>query len=157
MTEKAYLNDPTVVVKDYLTETKEGLYDADLKAAIEVLARYPDRDSLGICIDLAAKPELFAKVTPVLAELFNGDWTEVPENWQGAVLPEHWRSNPEIMRTVLSMAASIDLGYLTALIFRNRGDDSGEPDLRRERLQGFLDKLQEEQSPPMGESAGSLQ
>lgn len=60
------------------------------------------KDSIGVCLNLIPR---VTDSTLVLAEMFgSGD----------AGLPEHWKNNPEAMRSVLSMNAYVELGVLQA-------------------------------------------
>ena len=102
--ERPYLNDPRVVVSQFLrTRDPHFLDSQDISRAVEVFRGYPRRDAYGLYRDLESA--VSHRATQTMARMFHEQHT---------ALPQHWRDEPEIMRTVISMSAEIDLGNLRA-------------------------------------------
>lgn len=105
--EQPFLNSPGVAIDNFLTPNNR--IDANVLTIAGQLVRdgYKGFDgrmnTLGICILFANR---LSDSTTVLAELFATDSTD---------LPEHWKNNPEVTRTVLSMSGHVELGFLRAL------------------------------------------
>ena len=74
-------------------------------------------------------------------------------NTDNQAIPKNWKQNPEIMRTILSMQASLDLGVLYAGKI-DAAHEGGSPaiDERIQRLSDFLVKLQAKEGMGIGEA-----
>ncbi len=100
--EAGYRNDLVTVISDHLRRTGERSV-ADMQWAADIVdTHYPMRDALGVCLDLNTTG---SDATTVLAGMFAVGHE---------ALPEHWRSNPEIARTVLTISGHIEIGLLRA-------------------------------------------
>ncbi len=130
--EAGYKNDPIAVIADHLTRTGEQS-PADMEWAAEITrTHYPERDALGVCIDLNT---IGSESTTVLAGMFAAGHE---------ALPEHWRANPEITRTVLTMSGYIEMGLLRAQQ-ASVAHDGGDPyfDSRLNEVEHFVEALQQ--------------
>ncbi len=135
MAEQVYSNNPLEVVDRYIFTDFHYPVPSNIEAAARIIKeKYPERDAFGICIDIGANPSFMMESADILAVMFHEKHPS---------LPEHWRQNPEIMRTVVSMAATIDLGFLQAQSLHQESDGVN-PHLERRigRLKFFLSELQ---------------
>jgi hypothetical protein len=103
----SFLNDPYTVIVDHLRHTSPPPSRGAVQAAGAIIrTSYQEfggqRNAFGVCVDLADR---ITESATVLAEMFATSSDD---------LPERWRANPAIARTVLSMAGYIELGYLKA-------------------------------------------
>jgi hypothetical protein len=109
MTEKHYSIEAPDAVINYVTSTDFVPVVPTLLEHAEgfIKYRWQERSAFGVLIDMNADSVMITHTTDILATMFHQRNTH---------LPSHWRDNPEIWRTILSMACNIDLGYLQALL-----------------------------------------
>ena len=143
--EPQFANNPREVTAGFLEKSKPQEIEVNYGAEIVRSSRENTRDALGVCIDIGSDKRLVTKSSSVLSQLFMQ---------KDSSLPQEWKDNTEIMRTVLSMAASVDAGFLEASKIHQRVDD---PDVisRLEEIQNFKDALQAQViQQPGGEQIG---
>lgn len=106
--ERPYMHELADIYTEYVYGPKYEPTSDQLNLAEGVIrrSRYESgRDAFGTCSDLAADPHFRGNSVLVLMSMF------ADEN---LVMPDNWRSNPEITRTILLMVSHIDLGMLKA-------------------------------------------
>jgi hypothetical protein len=144
MQEQVYINDPKAVLKSFINSPDyKRPIPIHLQWASEIIEKsQKKRAALGICIDLNRKLDF--NTTDTLASMLDQN---------DPSLPPKWREDPEIMRTVLSMSASLDLGLLFAMKFdQAHGGGNIDIDSNIIRLSDFLNKLQQQTEGHLGET-----
>jgi hypothetical protein len=131
-----FANAPHSVLHAYLNRApipSEGSIDT-VSRIIEDTYSQGRRDAFGLCLDLTPR---VTDSTLVLAEMFG-------KNHPG--LPDHWKSNPEIMRSVLSMSGYAELGVLQAqrVHLQGQGYDVTSLDEKVHALERLTAELQEQ-------------
>jgi len=104
--------------------------------ASKVLSKYPEtRNALGICRELSKILDLEA--TSTLAVMFHEKHSS---------LPAQWVEEPDLTRTILSMSASISLGFLRAIqLYQKHFESNSYTDKevkKTEKLDTFARNLQ---------------
>lgn len=100
--EQSFRNDPAAVIAEHLSRVPEPSVATIQGAAMIIRSSYPFGEALSVCLDLHYK---IPEPTTTLARMFAIDHD---------ALPVHWRTNPEVTRTVLSMSGQIEAGFLRA-------------------------------------------
>lgn len=126
-------------------------HSSNIDTATQIIqSSYPQRDALGTIIDLAGNRQLVTNSTETLAAMFQAEHPSIPE---------HWRKNPEITRTILSMSAEIELGILRAEKISHRHESSAviiDSRLNQiKNLEDLLNQLQEK-AAGQGESGNMM-
>lgn len=129
-----YLNDPLNVAAKL--ETHESSPKKAISLAAEVVRNslVRGRPGLGVCMDLAHSV-IAPESSVILSEMFARGHP---------VLPVRWRQNPEIIRTILSIAVSLDIGLLQAMLFdQSHSGGNAELDKTLSERKEFLVRLQQ--------------
>lgn len=149
MTEIKFKNNPELVVSNFLNSIDQPPHESYIDRAAEILDASVARDALGVCIDLSADRILVMETTPTLARMLQ-------ENHRS--IPQRWRANTEIWRTLLEMTANADLGFIRARIKHESRDGKTDQLIQKaENLQRFIDSLEEQVGQGLGEMGNRRQ
>lgn len=133
---------PTEVIDRFIsdpgfdTPTKQAV-DQAVSIIVEGLNR---RDAFGLCLNMSRDDIVVLQVAPTLAMMFHE---------KHPCLPQHWKETPGITRTILSIAATLDLGILQAMrLAQTHSEVNPHLETRINQISKFLNDLQAKNSDP---------